>query len=264
MGLLFQTLLTRQQSLPKVDKLMLCAALLESRVKVVNIHLATRVTSSRLITGLTGHAIWIGNLPPQTELMDLVHHVCKETDGLESLFLISKSSCAFANFKDEEASIAAQRKLHDSKFMMVKLVSRLRKSTVEGPAGTTAPTGPASSSQLKGPAPNQVATGNTNDTNGDKATVPGVETPPTVAESTPVKLPTVGAGATQKDRFFILKSLTIEDLDLSVQTGIWATQSHNEQTLNDAFNVSTFFLGHCRPVKHYINAKCRWLTVIVT
>ncbi|KAK4165829.1 zinc finger CCCH domain-containing protein 45 [Cladorrhinum sp. PSN259] len=186
----------------------------------------------------SGHAIWIGNLPPQTELMDLVHHVCKETDGLESLFLISKSSCAFANFKDEEASIAAQRKLHDSKFMMVKLVSRLRKSTVEGPAGTTAPTGPASSSQLKGPAPNQVATGNTNDTNGDKATAPGVETPPTVAESTPVKLPTVGAGATQKDRFFILKSLTIEDLDLSVQTGIWATQSHNEQTLNDAFNNS--------------------------
>ncbi|KAK0737692.1 YT521-B-like domain-containing protein [Apiosordaria backusii] len=94
----------------------------------------------------SGHAIWIGNLPPLTELMSLVHHVCKEAEGLESLFLISKSNCAFANFKDEESCIAAQRKLHDSKFMTVRLVSRLRKSTVEGPAGITAPTGPAISS----------------------------------------------------------------------------------------------------------------------
>ncbi|EGY18464.1 uncharacterized protein VDAG_08798 [Verticillium dahliae VdLs.17] len=41
----------------------------------------------------------------------------------------------------------------------------------------------------------------------------------------------------QKDKFFILKSLTVEDLDLSVRTGIWATQSHNEDTLNNAFKA---------------------------
>ncbi|KAH6688155.1 YT521-B-like domain-containing protein [Verticillium dahliae] len=41
--------------------------------------------------------------------------------GLESLFLISKSNCAFANFKDEQTCVAAQQKLHDSKFQTVRL-----------------------------------------------------------------------------------------------------------------------------------------------
>ena len=44
--------------------------------------------------------------------------------------------------------------------------------------------------------------------------------------------------ALPRDKFFVLKSLTVEDLELSVRTGIWATQSHNEETLNKAFEVS--------------------------
>jgi hypothetical protein len=40
-----------------------------------------------------------------------------------------------------------------------------------------------------------------------------------------------------KDKFFIVKSLTVEDLELSVRNGIWATQSHNEETLNKAYQV---------------------------
>ncbi|KAK4224615.1 zinc finger CCCH domain-containing protein 45 [Podospora fimiseda] len=183
----------------------------------------------------SGHAIWIGNLPPQTSLMDLVHHVCRETNGLESLFLISKSSCAFANFKDEESSITAQRKLHDSKFMMVKLVSRLRKNTVEGPAGVTVPTGPASTILHKGPASNQ---GNAIDVNEDHGSAVAEEAAPAPAETPAFRSPEINNAIAQKDRFFVLKSLTIEDLDLSVKTGIWATQSHNEQTLNDAFKNS--------------------------
>merc|ERR1712000_401419 len=91
----------------------------------------------------SGHAIWIGNLPPQTDLMSLVLHVCKETVGLESLFLISKSNCAFANFKDEAACAAAQVKIHDSRFQTVRLVSRLRRNSVGTASGVTVPTGPA-------------------------------------------------------------------------------------------------------------------------
>ncbi len=41
-----------------------------------------------------------------------------------------------------------------------------------------------------------------------------------------------------KDKFFIVKSLTVEDLELSVRNGIWATQSHNEEALNKAYQVS--------------------------
>ncbi|KAJ7133479.1 YT521-B-like domain-containing protein [Mycena epipterygia] len=39
-------------------------------------------------------------------------------------------------------------------------------------------------------------------------------------------------------RFFILKSLTRDDLDLSVRTGVWATQKHNEGILDRAFRTS--------------------------
>jgi hypothetical protein len=35
-----------------------------------------------------------------------------------------------------------------------------------------------------------------------------------------------------------VKSLTVEDLELSVRNGIWATQSHNEEALNKAYQVS--------------------------
>ncbi|KAI1326206.1 hypothetical protein F5Y16DRAFT_410986 [Xylariaceae sp. FL0255] len=174
----------------------------------------------------SGHAIWIGNLPPQADLMSLVHHVCKEAPGLESLFLISKSNCAFANFKDEATCVAAQQKLHDSKFQSVRLVSRLRKSTVEGASGQTAPTGPSATS------PQPVVS---------EPTISGPVTtaPPTTAtevekesQSTPIT-----DGTVQQDKFFILKSLTVEDLELSVRNGVWATQSHNEDILNNAFGA---------------------------
>jgi len=158
--------------------------------------------------------------------MNLVHHVCKETSGLESLFLISKSNCAFANFRDEETCSAAQQKLHDSKFQSVRLVSRLRKSTVEGAAGVTAPTGP--SVATAGPKADPVP---------DKAQEESEMPAPTVESAVPLKPSVSGDASPQKDKFFILKSLTVEDLELSVNTGIWATQSHNEDALNNAFKV---------------------------
>ncbi|KAI0147886.1 hypothetical protein F4776DRAFT_673231 [Hypoxylon sp. NC0597] len=178
----------------------------------------------------SGHAIWIGNLPPQTDLMSLVHHVCKEAAGLESLFLISKSNCAFANFKDEQSCVAAQQKLHDSKFHSVRLVSRLRKSTVEGAGGQTAPTGPAATSP-GGQNTSAESTKSPRDKQSETATSPSeVHAEPRSALSTDSNSP--------KDKFFILKSLTVEDLELSVRTGVWATQSHNEQVLNNAFKTA--------------------------
>lgn len=164
--------------------------------------------------------------------MSLVQHVCKEASGLESLFLISKSNCAFANFKDEPACVAAQQKLHDSKFQSVRLVSRLRKSTVEGTGGQTAPTGPSATS----PTTRKLSTDLTASPRVDK-----IESSPTspIIESQPgPKSVPANDSNHRKDKFFILKSLTVEDLDNSVRSGVWATQSHNEVALNDAFQVS--------------------------
>lgn len=44
--------------------------------------------------------------------------------------------------------------------------------------------------------------------------------------------------SSSKDKFFIVKSLTVEDLELSVRNGIWATQSHNEEALNKAYKTA--------------------------
>ena len=39
------------------------------------------------------------------------------------------------------------------------------------------------------------------------------------------------------EKYFVVKSLTIEDLERSLHTGVWATQAHNEQALNKAYQV---------------------------
>jgi hypothetical protein len=191
---------------------------------------------------LEGHAIWIGNLPSQTDLMSLVHHVCKEAEGLESLFLISKSNCAFANYKDEASCLSAQQKLHESRFQSVRLVSRLRKNTVEGVSGITAPTGPSAATPHHVPIqePKQTLSPKTADAEpgGSENGVPSV----TSATETKFSPPAID-GSTQKDKFFVLKSLTVEDLELSVRTGIWATQAHNEENLNKAFKVGHWKLS---------------------
>jgi hypothetical protein len=40
---------------------------------------------------------------------------------------------------------------------------------------------------------------------------------------------------TGANKYFIVKSLTLQDLELSIRNGIWATQSHNEEVLNKAY-----------------------------
>jgi hypothetical protein len=156
--------------------------------------------------------------------MSLVIHVCKEAPGLESLFLISKSNCAFANYKDEPNCVSAQAKIHDSRFQTVRLVSRLRRSSVGNVSGV--PTGP---SALTPPPP------------------PVASTPPQDADRSPQEPSFISDSAAGEkaqstpappDKYFVVKSLTVEDLELSVRNGIWATQTHNEEALNKAYQVS--------------------------
>jgi hypothetical protein len=172
-------------------------------------------------------------LPPQTDLMSLVLHVCKEAPGLESLFLISKSNCAFANFKDESTCAAAQQKIHDSKFQTVRLVSRLRRSSVGTASGAVVPTGPAALTPpsnpglARSPSPESPAKAKEAEENVvDKSEVDSVD----------------DVDGLPRDKFFVVKSLTVEDLELSVRNGIWATQSHNEEALNKAYKVGIICL----------------------
>ncbi|RKF64752.1 putative rna- rbd [Erysiphe neolycopersici] len=176
----------------------------------------------------SSHAIWIGNLPPHTEIMSLVRHVYKETQGLESLFLISKSNCAFANFRDEDACATAQLKIHDSRFQTVRLVSRLRKSSSKTKSASITPTG---STTLAEPIAHSV-------TNPSLLPESQAETNAANTQSEANKETSVEINTIHKDRFFVVKSLTVEDLELSVKNKVWATQSHNEKVLNEAFKTS--------------------------
>lgn len=168
----------------------------------------------------SGYALWCGNLPAQTDIVSLKDHFSRDAkNDIQSVFLISKSNCAFINYKTEEACTAALARFHDSRFQGAKLVCRLRKPSAAPPAGT--PTGPRISPDLS--TPDQPARSADTHPPGEGA-AEGVERIQPMVRNT-------------EERFFVLKSLTVEDLDASVRNGSWATQTQHEAALNAAYNV---------------------------
>lgn len=84
------------------------------------------------------------------------------------------------------------------------------------------PTGPAALVQNKTPAPSQQK----HETEDVAQITEGLD-----------NLTTTEDGGHAKEKFFVVKSLTVEDLETSVRTGQWATQAHNEEALNKAYKV---------------------------
>lgn len=176
----------------------------------------------------SGHALWVGNLPPGANVIDLKDHFSRDaTDDILSVFLISKSNCAFVNYKTEDACAKAVERFNESRFQGVRLLCRLRRTSVlvgggkDGPPKGV-PTGPAALTQNQTPAFSQQRHENQD----GAQTTDGHE----------------GANGAEdrghaKEKFFVVKSLTVEDLETSVRTGQWATQAHNEEALNMAYKV---------------------------
>ena len=171
----------------------------------------------------SGHALWVGNLPPGTQVVDLKDHFSREaTKTIESVFLISKSNCAFVNYRTDDACAAAMTRFHDSRFQGVRLVCRLRRGAVAPASGV--PTGPAAA---------QSHTAIESITHNREVS--------SRAEAQANNAEAFGENQTllkAVDKYFIVKSLTVEDMELSVRNSIWATQAHNEEALNKAYNVS--------------------------
>lgn len=175
--------------------------------------------------------MWVGNLPPQAQVTDLKDHFSRDaTTDIESVFLIAKSNCAFVNYRTEAACVAAMNRFHDSRFHGVRLVCRLRRGT----ASTTAVT-PTAEETESSPEPPTVSIekeddalsptiarsqSHQSDMSNKSGASPGA--PPASGEKVP-------------EKYFIVKSLTAQDLEASVRNGIWATQSHNEDALNRAY-----------------------------
>jgi hypothetical protein len=162
-------------------------------------------------------------------VIDLKEHFSKDaTKDIESVFLISKSNCAFVNYRTESSCAAAMARFHDSRFQGVRLVCRLRRGSTAPASGT--PTGPSASNPALAEETTRAADGK------KPATEVEAEQSEEVKEGGPAQKP--------RESFFVVKSLTVDDLEMSVRNGIWATQSHNEAALNKAYEVRMMDENH--------------------
>ena len=179
----------------------------------------------------SGHALWVGNLPSGALVRDLKDHFSKDAfKEIESVFLISKSNCAFVNYRTDAACAAAMNRFHDSRFHGVRLVCRLRRTP--GSPSSGVPAGPAAF--LASTVQSQTAI---------ESISQNREVSSKAEESAKAGLNMDGELSTRRtDTYFIMKSLTVEDMELSLRNNIWATQAHNEDALNNAFEVSLSFM----------------------
>jgi hypothetical protein len=175
----------------------------------------------------SGHALWVGNLPPGASILALKDHFSRDAKReIESLFLISKSNCAFVNYRTEEACERAVARFHDSRFQGVRLVCRLRKTSTAAPG---APSGPSSITEEKTTQASSMKASHVEE--GSEEEDDDEAAPDSASEH-------ADSSIKSSERYFIVKSLTLQDLEQSVRNGIWATQSHNEDALNKAYSVS--------------------------
>ena len=170
----------------------------------------------------SGHALWVGNLPSGTVISDLKDHFSRDaTKDIESVFLISKSNCAFVNYRTEATCAAAMTRFHDSRFQGVRLVCRLRRNSATTTMATSGvPTGPAAL------------------TSSVPTSQPAFEAIQQNREAMSKSEASAESTTRVTDKYFVMKSLTVEDMELSVRNCIWATQSHNEEALNKAYEVT--------------------------
>ncbi|CAN9389629.1 unnamed protein product [Alternaria sp. RS040] len=173
----------------------------------------------------SGHALWVGNLPPGTTIVALKDHFSRDaTKDIESLFLISKSNCAFVNYRTEASCTAAMHRFHDSRFNGVRLVCRLRRSSAPASGVPTAPSAMIGQQKNASRPATPMQDSVTDNLTEDAAGSPSHKS-----------IEDHRSSADTATKYFIVKSLTLQDLELSVRNGIWATQSHNEDALNKAF-----------------------------
>ena len=176
----------------------------------------------------SGHALWVGNLPFSADLVKLKEHFSNgATTTIESLFWMPKSKSAFVNYRSSEALSNAMTRFHNSSVEGVRLVCRVRRADLSIPIAPTegSRAGDDSKASRSPASKNDAET----EQNGGRSSLESLR------ESELNMKPPLDNNA--KKRFFIMKALTTEDLQLSGQSGYWMTQEHNETTLNQAYTV---------------------------
>ncbi|KAH9172347.1 YT521-B-like domain-containing protein [Lactarius sanguifluus] len=215
--------------------------------------------------------MWAGNVPSDVthgELREFFNQRLpplspKETvhGGVSTVFLISRSSCAFVNFESEAQLEAATARFNGQPIRpddqrCPRLVCRVRRREDDLMAGVGAQRGNAMHIKWVKDQKAKVQREQAETVRSPKDMV-GPSSPLSVssdgsreaeehvsAHSNLSRSPSIAS--TNSDiliryfpkRYFILKSLTQYDLDLSLQKNIWATQRHNEEILDQAYRTS--------------------------
>ncbi|KAK3725872.1 hypothetical protein LTR37_000020 [Vermiconidia calcicola] len=194
--------------------------------------------------GRSGHAIWVGNLPQNLPILRLIDHFTRgDSQHVQSIFLMSRSNCAFVNYRTEEACKSAQVRFHGTQIDDRLIVCRTRND------------GEDKSNSLASPQiPNTLSNGAAN-------SVPDDLMPLIVGMSSTSIATNAVVVPKAPEKFIVLKSLTLEDLEASVRQQTWTTQLHNEDKLNKAFsecetlylifsaNKSGQYFGYARMVR---------------
>ncbi|KAF9560856.1 hypothetical protein EC968_005990 [Mortierella alpina] len=229
-------------------------------------------------------AMWVGNVLNDTtvaELQAIFEAEPTEAEGdvehdiPESIFILSKSNCAFVNYSSHEAVDRAVRRFHDREFKNTRLVCRPRKDPaseyvnkvpssnrfqhqvmhygqapyISEPMGyynhdhpllaqRMDPRYELSDAQTRmermrleaSPAPGSSSSG------GDGST--SLDPFKHKDKGGSKKSRSTSSLGYAESRYFIMKGLNDEDLKLSVQYGLWATQDHLVPLLNEAFSNS--------------------------
>ncbi|KAI6044868.1 YT521-B-like domain-containing protein [Pisolithus marmoratus] len=228
--------------------------------------------------------MWLGNVPGDAthdELWRFLRRPLspgsgkKETsevpgNGVTSIFLISRSNCAFVNFDTEGNLQRAITKFNGQQLRpqdrrCPRLVCRARRREDDLRAGVGGQRGMGVHTEYirklrqeerdKAKKPPSSSTDDESSIISDgsevsiRSKVPPAQSDEdtTKGKSSTVKARSVSSYASTNSsflaryfpkRFFILKSLTRYDLDLSVERGLWATQRHNEVVLDQAYRTS--------------------------
>lgn len=197
----------------------------------------------------SGHALWVGNLPLGVAIEDLKDHFARgATNEIESVSVLRASNCAFVNYSTEEACRGAHARFNHSRLHSVRLLCRIRGN----PTRTTDTLAKEESawSQNRSPASEDAVSELMNVIVDKTATliVDGTGTVTTIEDGSPAS-PDKQAIEPQTDeteeeqqqstrsgdRYFIVKSLTLQDLQASLSHGIWQAQLHNQAVFDTAY-----------------------------
>ncbi|KAF7288616.1 hypothetical protein MIND_01428200 [Mycena indigotica] len=167
--------------------------------------------------------------------------------GVLSIFLISRSNCAFVNYETESQLQAAIERfdgvrLRPADSRCPRLVCKVRKKDDDLNAGVGGQRGMGMhTGWVKANKASRRASGS-----GGLSALTEVSRPGPTPLSSRSGSGSHASASTDSSmlrenfpqRYFILKSLTRDDLELSIKTGLWATQKHNEGVLDRAFRTS--------------------------